>query len=234
MPEPKSLTVVIPVYNEATTVRSAVDRLLATPLPLDLEAIVVDDGSTDGSADQLADLVSAGRIRLLRHDRNRGKGAGIRTALAAASGELFTILDADLEYDPHDYVPLLAPIRDGKANVVYGTRHQARAHFAFTAWHVLGNYIVTHAARVLFDRYLTDIETCFKLASTDQWRRLDLQSDGFGVEAEATAKWLRAGERIQEVPIAYQSRGRDEGKKLTSWDGLVTIWVLMRVRFGRR
>jgi glycosyltransferase involved in cell wall biosynthesis len=223
------LSVVVPVYNERATIRDSIERLRKTELPLPVEVIVVDDGSTDNTSDTLAELVADGTVRLVRHPRNRGKGAAIRTGLAAASGDLLTIMDADLEYDPADYGVLLEPILAGEARVSYGTRSFG-AHTAFSFWYVIGNKVLALWASFLFDTWLSDIETCFKLAETGLWRSLALTSDGFGIEAEVTAKFLKAGHRIHEVPIRYRARSRAEGKKLRWTDGVEALWILLRVR----
>jgi glycosyltransferase involved in cell wall biosynthesis len=221
------------MHNEAKTVHAALDRLLKADLPLPLDVVVVDDGSTDGSADSIADLVQSGVVRLIRHERNRGKGAAVRTGIAEARGDVITIFDADLEYRPEDYGALLEPIRQQEARVVYGTR-TFDSHTAFSFWYVLGNRFVTLWASFLYNTWLSDVETCFKMATTETWRALDLRSDGFGMEAEFTGKLLRSGERIYEVPIAYRARTREEGKHLRWTDGVAAIWILLRVRlFGR-
>ena len=223
------LSIVVPVYNEVATLQLALKRLLETELPIPVEIIVVDDGSTDGSLGTIEDLESEGRVVVVRHGDNRGKGAAVRTGIDAATGDLLTILDADLEYDPADYRQLLELILAGEARVAYGTRTFG-AHTAYSFWHVIGNKAVTLYASFLFNGWLTDLETCLKVAETELWRDADLRSGGFGMEAEITAKWLRRGERIAEAPIGYRARGRDEGKKLNWTDGLGAIWILTRVR----
>jgi glycosyltransferase involved in cell wall biosynthesis len=224
--------VVVPLHNEAKTIRGALDRLLKADLPLPLDVIVVDDASTDGGADAITDLAEAGTIRLFRHERNRGKGAAVRTGIAQAAGDIITIFDADLEYRPEEFAALIEPIRQGEARVVYGTRSFA-GHSAFSFWYVLGNRFVTLWASLLYNTWLSDIETCFKMATTETWRSLALRSDGFGIEAEATGKLLRSGERIYEVPISYRARSREEGKHLRWTDGVAAVWILLRVRlFG--
>jgi glycosyltransferase involved in cell wall biosynthesis len=228
--DPQLLTVVMPVYNEEKTLRTAVERLLKTDLPVPVEVLIVDDGSVDKSTDTVADLEEQGVVRIVRHPRNRGKGAAVRTGIAEAQGTLLTILDADLEYDPADYRQLLAPILAGEAKVAYGTRTFG-AHTAYSFWHVIGNRFITLWASFLFNAWLTDIETCLKVAETELWRGAKLTSKGFGMEAEITAKFLRAGLLIYEAPINYRARTREEGKKLTYRDGLVAVWVLARVRF---
>ncbi|MFN2525466.1 MAG: glycosyltransferase family 2 protein [Actinomycetota bacterium] len=228
-----TLSVVVPVFNEADRLRESLDRLLKVDLPLDLEVIVVDDGSTDGSAGTIADLVESGRVNLITHERNRGKSHAVRTGIGAATGDLLTIFDADLEYDPDDYQELLQPLLNDRARVVYGTRSFG-SHTAFSFWYVLGNRFLSFWASFLFNTWLSDIETCFKLAPLDEWRALDLRTEGFGIEAEVTAKFLRRGHRIFEVPITYQARSREEGKKLTWTDGLQALWILLRIRLFAR
>ncbi len=223
------LTVVVPVYNERATIRDSIERLRKTELPLPVEVIVVDDGSTDDTADAIAELVADGTVRLLRHARNRGKGAAIRTGLREATGDVLTIMDADLEYDPADYGLLLEPIMGGDARVSYGTRSFG-AHTAFSFWYVIGNRALALWASFLFDTWLSDVETCFKMAETGLWRSLAITSDGFGIEAEVTGKFLKSGHRIYEVPIRYRARSREEGKKLRWTDGLEALWILLRVR----
>lgn len=225
----QTLTVVVPVFNEARTLRESIDRLLKTALPLAMEVIVVDDGSTDGSAETISDLAESGTVRVIRHDRNRGKGAAVRTGIEYASGTLLTIMDADLEYTPQDYTLLLTPVLNGQSRVVYGTRTY-QGHTAYSFWYVLGNRLVNLWASFLFNTWLSDVETCFKLADTELWRSLSIRSDGFGLEPEVTAKFLRTGERIYEVPINYRARTRLEGKKLRWTDGIMAIVVLLRVR----
>jgi glycosyltransferase involved in cell wall biosynthesis len=229
----RTLSVVVPVYNEAATLRTSIERLLKAEIPLELDVLVVDDGSTDASASTIGDLVEDGSIRLLRHDTNLGKGAAVRTGIAAAMGDVLTIMDADLEYDPNDYAGLLSPLVEGEAKIVYGTRTFG-SHTAYSFWYVLGNRFVSLWASFLFNGWLSDIETCFKVAQTSVWRSLNLRSRGFGIEAEITGKLLKRGHRIFEVPIRYRARGRAEGKKLRASDGLMALWLLLRIRlFGR-
>ena len=207
MSQPDLLTVVMPAFNERATLRAAVERLLKTDLPLAVEVLVVDDGSTDGSLETVMDLADPGRLRLLRRRRNGGKGAAIRTGLEAARGDVLTILDADLEYDPADLERLLAPILAGDAEVTYGTRAFG-SHTAFSFWYVVGNRVVDISASALFDAWLSDVYTCLKMAPTQVWRSLDLRSDDFRIEAEVTGKLLARGQRIYEVPIGYRARSR--------------------------
>ncbi|MCU1497157.1 MAG: glycosyl transferase, family 2 [Acidimicrobiales bacterium] len=224
-----SLTIVMPVYNERDTLRTALDRLLSVTMPIPTEVLVVDDGSTDGCTETIADLVEAGAVRLITQDPNQGKGAALRRGIGEASGELLTILDADLEYDPADFPALLRPILDGDARVVYGARSYG-GHAAYSFWFVLGNKMLALWASFLFDAWLTDIETCLKVTATETWRKVDLQSNGFGIEAELTGKLLAMHERIFEVPISYRARGREEGKKIEWTDGVAALWILARIR----
>lgn len=226
------LSVLVPVYNEAPTVETALKRILDVGYQCDVEVVVVDDGSVDGTADVLARL-SDPRLSVHAHDHNRGKGAAIRTAAAAATGDYMIICDADLEYAPEEIPTLLAPILAGDATIVYGTRTFG-SHTAFSFWYVMGNKLVTLAANVLFDSYISDLETCFKLLPLPLYRELEVESAGFGMEAEVTAKILKRGLRPFEVPISYRARRREEGKKLTWRDGVEALWILSRIRFGRR
>ena len=222
---------IIPVYNEAATLRSTVDRVLASQLPLPFEVILVDDGSVDGSAATVADLAASGDIRLTHHRSNAGKGAALRTGIEAARGDVLTVLDADLELDPADFVQMLDPILRGDATVVYGVREFA-AHTAFSFWYVLGNKMVNLWASLLFDAWLADVYTCFKMATTETWRALDLRSTGFEVEAEITAKLLRSGHVIYEVPVSYRARSREAGKKMHWVDGPRAMYALLRFRLA--
>jgi SAM-dependent methyltransferase len=230
---PELLTVVMPVYNEQSTIRASLERLVKTEFPLPTEILVIDDGSTDRSIEEIGDLVESGRVKLLRHPRNRGKGAAVRTAIDHAAGDVLTIFDADLEYDPGDLKELLKPILDGEARVVYGTRSFG-AHTAYSFWFVIGNHFLSFFTSFLFNTWISDIETCFKVVETRIWRSLRLRSNGFGIEAETTGKILKAGHRIFEVPIQYKARSRTEGKKLQWTDGLTAIWLLLRTRFFDR
>lgn len=226
-------TIVMPVYNERATLRTAVDRLMAVDMPVATEVLVVDDGSTDGCLDEIKDLEEAGRLRVIRQPTNQGKGAALRRGIAEASGEFLSILDADLEYDPADFVHLLEPVLDGLTRVVYGTRHFG-GHAAYSFWYVVGNKVLALWASILYDAWLSDIETCLKVAPTALWRQVDLRSSGFGIEAEVTGKFLRAGERIFEAPISYRARGREDGKKLHWTDGIDAVWILAKIRFSKR
>lgn len=224
-----TLTIVMPVYNERETLRTALDRLLAVDMPVPTEVLVVDDGSTDRCTETIADLVESGAVRLVVQDPNQGKGKALRRGIHEATGELLTILDADLEYDPADFPSLLEPILEEGARVVYGKRSYG-GHSAYSFWYVIGNKALAFWASLLYDAWLSDIETCLKVAPTGLWRTATLRSSGFGIEAEVTGKFLRAGERIFEVPISYRARGRDEGKKIQWTDGVAALWILLRLR----
>jgi glycosyltransferase involved in cell wall biosynthesis len=194
-----------------------------------MELLIVDDGSTDGTRDILRDSDWPDAVRVIYHDRNRGKGAAIRTALAEARGAYTTIMDADLEYEPSDIPALLGPLRAGDAQAVFGTRG-FQSHSAFSFWYVIGNRAVTFAANLLFNSWVSDMMTGQKAMSTELFRSLDLRAGGFAIEAEITARLLRRGIRIYEVPITYTARSREEGKKLTALDGVRVIRTLLRCR----
>src|SRR5215213_9297571 len=227
------LSILIPVYNEVATVNRAIDAVLAAELPVATEVVVVDDGSTDGTAEVLRQRSwDDATARLHTHARNLGKGAAVRTALADARGEFSTIFDADLEYDPEDLLTLLPPLLDGTTNAVFGVR----AFDGFTSHsflYVMGNRSVTLAANVLFNVYLKDLMTMHKAIRTDIFKSLPLQERGFAIEPEIAARLLQRGERIYEVPASYAARAHDEGKKLTATDGLKVIATLLRCRFTR-
>lgn len=226
---PQSLTIVMPVFNERATLRTALERLLAVDLPIDREVLLVDDGSTDGCIDTVKDLVDGHEVRLVQQPTNQGKGAALRRGIEAADGDLVTVLDADLEYDPEDFVDLLQPILHEDARVVYGKRSFG-SHAAYSFWYVMGNKAVAFWASLLYNAWLSDVETCLKVAPAELWREVAPRSSGFGIEAEVTGKLLRRGERIYEVPISYRARSREEGKKITWVDGLEALWILLRIR----
>jgi dolichol-phosphate hexosyltransferase len=225
------LSILMPVYNEADTVALVVKRVLDVPYPCDVELVIVDDGSADATPSILAQLDDP-RVSVHTHPVNQGKGAAIRTAASRATGTHVVMCDADLEYSPEDLPALLRPVLAGDAEVVYGTRSFS-SHTAFSFWFVLGNKGVTLVANALYDSWISDLETCFKLMPLALYRSLDVRSAGFGMEAELTAKLLKQGIRPYEVPISYQARSRADGKKLTWKDGVEAVWILGRIRFGR-
>jgi dolichol-phosphate hexosyltransferase len=227
------LSVLVPVYNERATVTSAIKEVLSVDFPCELELIVVDDGSTDGSRDLYAAFDDDPHVQVHMHQRNQGKGAAIRTAASAATGDYVIMCDADLEYSPAEIPSLLAPVIAGQAEVVYGTRSFG-SHNAYSYVYVLGNKAVTTLANVLFNCYISDLETCFKLVPAALYRDLDIRATGFGMEAEVTGKLLRRGIRPYEVPITYRARSREAGKKLTWRDGVAAVWILLRERFAPR
>jgi glycosyltransferase involved in cell wall biosynthesis len=225
-----SLSILMPAYDERTTIEAAIEDALHADLPVEgREVIVVDDGSRDGTRELLTGRDWPPQVTVLLHDRNRGKGAAIRTALAHATGELAAVLDADLEYRAADLAPVLQPLLDGEARVVFGTRAWT-AQSAFSFWYVLGNKTVTLLTNVLFNCWISDVMTCHKAMRTDLFRSLPLREPGFAIEPEIAARVLRAGERIHEVPIGYRARGREEGKKLTALDGFRVLRTLVRCR----
>jgi dolichol-phosphate hexosyltransferase len=223
----------MPVYNELTTLASAVKEVLDVDFPCEIELVVVDDGSTDGTRDLYSSFEGDPRVSIHLHERNQGKGAAIRTAAAVATGDYLIMCDADLEYSPAEIPALLAPVLAGDAQVVYGTRTFG-SHNAYSYLYVLGNKGVTTCANILFNCYISDLETCFKLIPSDLYRQLRIHETGFGMEAEVTGKLLRRGIRPYEVPISYKARSREDGKKLTWRDGVDAVWILVRERFITR
>jgi glycosyltransferase involved in cell wall biosynthesis len=222
----------MPVYNEEERIADALKQALAVDYPCETELVVVNDGSRDGTA-EILDGADDPRLRVIHHPRNAGKGAAIKTAVDSANGDYMVILDADLEYDPQDIPRLLGPVLDGRAKVVYGNRTFG-SHSAFSFWYVMGNKAVTTFANVLFNSYIGDLETCFKLMPVALYRSLDVKSRGFGMEAEVTGKLLRQKIRPYEVPITYHARGREEGKKITWKDGVEALVILGRERARKR
>ncbi len=228
MPGPE-VSVVMPVFNERATVERAIAAVLAANVADEFELIVVDDGSVDGTVDILRDGSWPEHVRVLYHERNRGKGAALRTALAEARGLYTTIMDADLEYDPADIPSLLAHLRNGDAAAVFGTRG-FESHSAYSFWYVVGNRSVTFIANLIYNSWISDMMTGQKAIRTELFRSLKLKERGFAIEAEITARLLRDGVRIYEVPIVYRARSREEGKKLTALDGLRVLRTLARCR----
>jgi glycosyltransferase involved in cell wall biosynthesis len=227
---PVTLSVVIPVYNEARTIVAVIGRVLNAPVDLAKEIIVVDDASTDGTR-QLLENMSSGEIRLVFHDVNRGKGAAIRTGVAHATGDIVLVQDADLEYDPRDYPLLLEPILEGHADVVFGNRFHGGPHRVLYFWHYAANRFLTLLTNLLTGLNVTDMEVGYKVFRRDVLRRLTLTSDRFGFEPEVTVKVAKLGCRVYEVPIRYYGRTYQEGKKITWRDGAAALFHLLRYRF---
>jgi glycosyltransferase involved in cell wall biosynthesis len=222
------LTVVMPVFNEKSTVEEIVDRVLAVPVRIEL--IAVDDASTDGSVEILERLSREKGFRLLRQERNQGKGAAVRRGIEAATGDVIVVQDADLEYSPEEYTDLLDLIAKGKADAVFGSRFIGR-HRCHLFTHYLANLFLNLVTNVLYNTTMTDMETCFKAVRADVLKDLALKSDRFGIEPEITAKLFKRGARVYEVPITYEGRDYSEGKKITWRDGFPALWTLLRYRF---
>jgi glycosyltransferase involved in cell wall biosynthesis len=223
------LSVIIPCYNE----RATIEQVLAAVKAVNLahEIIVVDDGSTDGTRDVLAHLPPDPQVRIIYHDRNQGKGAAVRTGFAAAKGDVFLIQDADLEYDPRDYPALLKPIQEKRAKVVYGSRFLGGPRKTMFFWNMVANKLLTLLTNVLYNTILSDMETCYKVFCAEVVQGIRLRSRRFEFEPEITAKVLKRGYRIYEVPISYNGREWHEGKKIKWTDAPIAAWTLLRYRF---
>ena len=227
---PSTLTILMPVYNELATIERAIADALESDLPVESRQLVlVDDGSTDGTRELLSSTDWPENVTVVLHEKNQGKGAALRTGLQSATGEFSAVLDADLEYEAASLVDVLGPLLDGRANVVFGTRAWT-SHSAFSFWYVMGNKAVTLATNVLYNSWISDVMTCHKAMRTELFRSLKLKERGFAIEPEIAARVLRSGERIYEVPVSYQARSREDGKKLTSLDGLRVLRTLVRCR----
>ena len=237
------LSVIMPVYNEIDTIAEIVRRVRAVPLAVpagfapddaevvfDREIVLVDDGSTDGTRDVLRQMADDADTVVVFHERNQGKGAAVRTALERASGDVMVIQDADLEYDPRDYLVLLSPIVEGRSQVVYGSRFRGPTKAMFF-WHMLGNRFLTLVTNVLYNTILSDMETGYKTFTRDVAEKLNLKAPGWGFDPEITAQILKSKYRIYEVPISYTGREFDEGKKISWRDGFTVLWTLIKYRF---
>jgi glycosyltransferase involved in cell wall biosynthesis len=234
------LSIIMPVYNERGTLREILSQVRAVDLPgIDKEILVVDDGSTDGSREILAEEVAAshagdagggGDLQFFYHDANRGKGAAVRAGIEQASGDILLIQDADLEYDPRDYPALIRPIIERRVTVVYGSRFLGPRK-AMLFWHMLGNKLLTLTTNVLYNAILSDMETCYKCFRADVVKGIPLRARRFDFEPEITAKVLKRGHRIFEVPISYYGREYHEGKKIGWRDAPVAFWTLVKYRF---
>lgn len=227
------LSIVIPVFNEATTVLELLRLVESAPLDMDKELVVVDDCSTDGTRDILRKAaLDHPNWHLLFHEINRGKGAALRTGFAAATGDFVIIQDADLEYDPREYPILLRPLLEGRADVVFGSRFQGGGpHRVCFFWHYLGNKFLTTFSNMLTNLNLTDMEVCYKVFRREVLQSLHLREDRFGFEVEITAKVAKGKWRLYEVPISYYGRSYEEGKKITWKDGFRALWCIIKYRF---
>lgn len=226
------ISIVVPVFNEARTVASVIDRLIAIDLPAPREILVVNDGSTDGTREVLNQIPQRPELRVIHAERNGGKGSAIRIGFAKASGTIVAIQDADLELDPAQLAELVQPILDGRTRVVYGSRFLAGRPDA--PWlSIAANQVLTGITNVLFGGRLTDMETCYKVMAADIAKSLELESNRFDIEPEITAKLLRSGHSILELPIRFEPRSRAQGKKIGWRDGVRAIQVLLKYRFTR-
>jgi glycosyltransferase involved in cell wall biosynthesis len=226
------ISIVVPVYNEARTVAAVIQRLIAIDLPAPREILVVNDGSTDGTRDVLDQIAQRPELRIIHAEKNGGKGSAIRIGFSQASGTIVAIQDADLELDPAQLADLVKPILDGRTRVVYGSRFLAGRPDA--PWlSIFANQVLTGATNVLFGGRLTDMETCYKVMAADVARSLNLESNRFDIEPEITAKLLRAGHSILELPIRFEPRSRAQGKKIGWRDGVRAIQVLLKYRFSK-
>ena len=224
------LSILMPVFDELSTVEAAIEDALSADLPVATrELVIVDDGSTDGTRELLGSRHWPDNVKVVQHERNLGKGAAVRTALQHATGEFAAILDADLEYRAGDLADVLEPLISGDAHVVFGTRAWT-SQSSFSFWYVMGNKAVTMATNVIYNCWISDVMTCHKAMSTELFRSLRLREQGFAIEPEITARVLRSGERSYEVPISYAARSREEGKKLTALDGVRVLRTLVRCR----
>ena len=227
------ISIIIPCYNEVDTLETLIDAVLAAPVS-DKEIILVDDGSTDGSAEIARSKVASRIDRLICHERNRGKGAAIRSGFAASTGEIVLIQDADLEYDPRDYGVLLAPILEGKADVVFGSRFSGgQSHRVLYFWHAVSNKFLTLLSNVLTDLNMTDMESCYKVFRRDVLEKVRIEEDRFGFEPEITAKVAKLGCRIFEVGISYSGRTYAEGKKIGWRDGVHVLRCIFKYNLLR-
>lgn len=225
------LSVVMPVYNEGRTLEEILKQLGEAPMPVPWELIIVDDGSTDGATDEVQRswVSDAEQVRVVRGRRNQGKGAALRKGFSLAEGDILGVQDADLEYDPAQIPDLIRPILEGDTGVVFGSR-QFGAHAAYSYFYVIGNRLISTAASLLFNRYITDAYTCYKFFTRERYEQLHLTADGFEIEAELTGGLLRTGALVYEVPIAYSARRREQGKKIRPRDGVIGLARLLRVR----
>jgi glycosyltransferase involved in cell wall biosynthesis len=222
------LSVVMPVYNERATIDEIIARV--TRVPMRIELVVIEDCSTDGTREHLVELKRQYNFTLLLQERNQGKGAALRRGFASVTGDIVVVQDADLEYSPEELPMLVELIAEGRADVVYGSRFLGR-HRVFLFTHYMGNRLLTLLTNILYNTMLTDMETCYKLMRREVLDGLNLSSNGFGIEPELTAKIFKRGYRVYEIPITYDGRSYEEGKKIGWKDGVVALWVLLKHRF---
>ncbi len=221
------VSAIVPVYNEATTVKAVVERL--QEVPLRVEIVAINDGSSDGTGKVLDALHETGSIqKVIHHPKNRGKGAAVRAGIQAATGHVVVIQDGDLEYDPSEFPALLEPIRVGKADAVYGSRFHGGPRRVLFFWHAIGNRLLTLLSNMLTDLNLSDVETCYKMVRADLLKSLPLVSNRFGIEVEVTARLAQAGARIWELTISYSGRTYAEGTKIDWRDGMAAFWHILR------
>lgn len=224
-----NLTVVMPVYNEKATIQEIVHRVLRMDVVTEL--LIVDDGSTDGTRDLLPELEQLDRVRVILKEKNEGKGSAVVRGFKEAQGDLIVIQDADLEYDPRHYTVLLEPIREGLADVVYGSRFLGEARRPILFWNMVANKILTLVTNILYNTILTDMETGYKMFKREVIDGMEIHARRFDFEPEVTAKILKRKVRLFEVPIAFNPRDYTEGKKITVWDGVEAMWTLIKYRF---
>jgi glycosyltransferase involved in cell wall biosynthesis len=228
-PAAMKLSVIIPVYNEVESIQTIIQRVQATQLAH--EIILVDDGSKDGTRDILGTLDGKNGLRVILHEKNKGKGAAVRTGMNAAQGDILLIQDADLEYDPRDYPELIKPIEEGLADVVYGSRFLGRAHRVTMFWHMVANKSLTLMTNILYDTILTDMETGYKVFRKEVIAGMVIRANSFNFEPEFTAKILKRKYRIYEVPITFNPRDYTQGKKIKLHDAFEAVWALIKYRF---
>lgn len=225
------ISIVIPVYNEESTIHAVIDKVISVPLQYEKEIIIVDDCSTDKTKEILQDVIqtNGSALKVIYHNKNKGKGAALKTGFASAGGDIIIIQDADLEYDPVEYPKLIKPILDGKADVVYGSRFSGEGpHRILYFWHYVGNKFLTILSNMFTNLNLSDMETCYKVFRREVLSKIDIKEKGFGFEPEITAKIAKSGCRVYEVGISYYGRTYTEGKKIKWTDGIKAFWCIIK------